>query len=179
LALEATKSVISASNQPSSTTSLTSSKVIEDVQDKDGPKKKSRPVHPMATAILENCKQNAENVKENEPCESASLAHSSKVSVTNQMNSAASSAPTKTASTAAPSSGRKPLATLPVSLRNQIQDKINYGLQKTKESQSSRWMKPKPASPAKQDMQSVLERRLKEMRFIHHFFLIKNLVDKI
>ena len=127
----------------------------------------------MSKAILDNI----ENIpKSNNPKAitdhfNDNSLHSSTANVTQPSRAKPIPTPTreKLSTSGAPSSGRKPLATLPTSLRNQIQEKMNNGLQKTRESKSSRWMKPKSISPAKQDMQSVLERRLKEMRLKNNY----------
>lgn len=59
---------------------------------------------------------------------------------------------------------RQPLKVLPNNLINQIQQSKKTLESIEKSSRAQRWMKPKDASPEKQDMRSILERRIADMR---------------
>jgi hypothetical protein len=58
---------------------------------------------------------------------------------------------------------RQPLKVLPNNLMDQI--KTSKALESSEKStRAQKWMKPKEASPEKQDMRSILERRIADMR---------------
>ena len=63
------------------------------------------------------------------------------------------------------SSKRKPLQSLPLTLQEQIQNKLNGNLDPMKDSsRAKKWMKPKENTPEKDDLKSVLERRFGALR---------------
>lgn len=59
---------------------------------------------------------------------------------------------------------RQPLKDLPNSLINQIQQSETSLESFEKSSRALKWMKPKDTSPEKQDMRTILERRIADMR---------------
>lgn len=62
-------------------------------------------------------------------------------------------------------SKRQPLKVLPLSLQEQIQNQIDNGLQSAKtSSRAQKWMKPKDVNQQKDDMKSILEKRIGAMR---------------
>ena len=59
---------------------------------------------------------------------------------------------------------RQPLKVLPNNLINQIQESKKSLDSIEKSSRAEKWMKPKEASPEKQDIRSIIERRIADMR---------------
>ena len=70
---------------------------------------------------------------------------------------------------------RQPLKVLPNNLMDQIKKSSKALESSEKSTRAQKWMKPKEASPEKQDMRSILERRIADMR---KFMEVDNDIDE-